>query len=254
MYEENNKMYGLVRQLGPWKPVEKDIFNFAAPASQDPSDVRYLAPDGTPNVTNTHNEPSQMGGGVTVIKTPYKTTVIQRVIDDPRVHTPGRRLDVNRLMGADRMPLEPGLSIGPSRAMVTGPLSVLPDLGEAKTPYTMPDINFIPPPLSDEQKKKIVDDQNANTSFRQTGFGAYYDPSKMMEVWGKMTADERKIAKEALTTFGKMTPAQRTYEFAKENSIIRRIYTLYKGEQAAYYMSDVLAVAADVLQFVALFV
>lgn len=254
MYEQNNKMYGLVRQLGPWKPVEKDIFNFAAPAPQDPSDLRYLAPDGTPNATDTHAEPTQTGGGVTVIKTPYKTTVIQRVVDDPRVHTPGRRLDINRLMGAERMPLEPGISLTATRATVTGPISTIPDYGAGKTPYTMPDINFVPPPLTDEQKKKIIDDQAANAAFRQTGFGSFYDPSKMMEVWGKMNANERKIAKEALTTFGKMTPAQRTYEFAKDSSIIRRIYTLYKGEQTAYYMSDVLAVAADVLQFVSLFV
>ena len=262
MYEQNNKMYGLVRQLGPWKPVEKDIFNFAAPAAADPSDFKVLAPDGTPNFTNTHAQYTQQGAGVTVIKTPYRTTIIERVIDDPRVHTPGRRLSVDRILGANRMPMEPGTSIRAGRGAISGTMTPMPMQAiteeqpkqPAATPYTMPDASKPAPPLTSEQVSNIIDDQNKTTSERQTGFGTYYDPSKLIEVWDKMTAAEKTIAKTALQEWAKMNAAQRVAEFSKPTSILRRIYTLYKGEQAAYYMSDVVGTLADILQFVSILV
>lgn len=231
-------MYGLVRQVGPWDVKESDILNIYRPREYDPSDRQLLKPDAVPNGVEPFQQYSQIGGGVTLTR----LGVLDRAMDDPRVQTPGRRLSVNRLLGSKRVPMEmpEGSSIKALRAagMNMGQGDQDPTKG---TPYTLLDTSKAPD-LSKEQQQQLIIDQEKIKATQQTGFGPFYDPSKTIEVWNKMTDAEKKLAKEQLAIWRTMTVEQQVREWSKESSIIRRIYTLYKGDMPAKYLSEVIEV------------
>lgn len=204
MYEKYNKMkYGLVRQLGPWTPTEADIFNFAAPARSDPSDYQILNPDGVPNTTDTHAQSTQLGGGKVAIKTPDGgMTILQRVVDDPRISIPGRRLDINRKAGASRMPIEPGTGYGPLRTVGVGSSALSLPKAEAPTTTTTPTFTQTGAPPPDWRARlktwaKLDEDSRWTLIKRYAGeFPKEFDP-----YIPSFTADEKDLFKRAALTY-----------------------------------------------------
>lgn len=252
---------GLVRQLGPWQPTAQDIFSFAAPRPYDPSDVQFIAPDGTPNVTNTRSQYVTEGGGKTVIRSPKTVTVLQRVIDDPRLNTPGRRLSNNLKFMAQRMPMEPGTELTPITSSISQPPEVITtEEGAAEEeeffgpdtltvpPYTMPDTSAAPflTQKQIDQFNKMVDD---NKTKGRGLIAQVMDPWK--NIWADLSDAEKTLAKSAFATFNKLTLEQQVRELNRPSSIIG---TLFRRVQAARgktqkTISDVLQTIADIAMF-----
>lgn len=88
--------YGLVRQIGPWEMTANDWRKVSAPVDIDPSDYQQIRP-GSVEAIN----PFLVG-----ISPILDRKVTLPPADDPRVTAPGRRLTINRVLGAKRMPLE----------------------------------------------------------------------------------------------------------------------------------------------------
>lgn len=271
MYEIDNKMNtnwggGLVRQLGPWQPTAQDIFSFAAPRPYDPSDNEFLQPDGTPNVTNTRAQYVTEGGGKTIIKTPKTTTIINRVIDDPRVSAPGRRLSQSRILGARREPMEPMGEIVPLQSSLT--IETPPAAAKEEEviveeeiflpskitvpPYTMPDTT--PAPLMTQSQINQFNQMVADNESKSKGLIAQVmDPWK--NIWANLSAEESKIARQAFNVFNKMTLEQQLRELNSRTSIIGALYRRVQIERGKIQktVSDVLQTLADLAVFASFF-
>lgn len=252
---------GLVRQLGPWKPTAQDIFTFAAPRPHDPSDVNWIAPDGTPNVTNTRAQYVTEGGGKTVIRKGPVTTVLGRVIDDPRVAAPGRRLSESQRLGYRRMPMEPLGDVKPLQMMMDIPtveVSKQEDLAQEEDvylpiklsvpPYTMPDTSQAPPlsPSQLAQFQQMV----ADNKLKSKGLiEEVINPWKA--IYASLDAAEKDLAKKAITTFNKMTVEQQLRELNSKTSIVgnlfRRVQVARGKTQKT--ITDVLQTMADLVMF-----
>lgn len=229
--------YGLVRQFGPWKPSETDIEELFAPPPYDPSDYQALQPDAV-GPTDESLIPYQLGGGFSLMN----GSVVDPPTYDPRFTVPGRRM-------IDARPMEEAGEV----VALTGQTQAGVDFGVANnTPYSMPDPN-LKVTLTDEDFKNITDIQAQIVATQQTGIGPFYDPSKMISVYNKMTGSERAVAEKALLTWKTMTARQKAQEFLNPNSIMRRIYTLYKAEMPAKYVALLVSQLADIAMFSMMF-
>lgn len=88
--------YGLVRQVGPWPLTASDLQKVMAPPETDPSNYQTM-------------HPATIRDGVSAVlpMSPYvDRTVILPMEIDPRISLPGRRISINRALGAKRQPLE----------------------------------------------------------------------------------------------------------------------------------------------------
>lgn len=261
----NNTQWGegLVRQIGPWQPTAKDIFSFAAPGPYDPSDQRFLQPDGTPNSTDTRAQWVTDGGGKTIIKTPKYTTVINRIVDDPRLNAPGRRLSNNRILGAKRQPIEP---VGDIRALSSSMQEIQPKPApeqEEKVeeeevflprelivpPYTMPDKSKPAPFMTQNQIDAFQAMVEANRQKDQGLIAQVMDPFK--NTWNALSLKERQLARKAFEIFNEMTLEQQVRELQSKTSIVgtlfRRAQKL-RGEQNQT-IQTILQTIADVVMF-----
>lgn len=235
--EARQRMYGLVRQFGPWKPTEDDIMELFAPAPTDPSDLQVIQPDGV-GPTEEAMLPFLLGGGFSLIN----GSVVDPPTYDPRWAVPGRKM-------IDARPMEEAGGV----TALTGQYDVGYKVdASAATPYDMPNPNMTVT-LSEADLKNIADIQARILATQQTGIGPFYDPSKMVEVYKKMTATEQERAKQALLIWAKMSAAQRAQEFLNPNSIMRRLYTLYKAQMPAKYVSMLLDQASDMAMFALMF-
>lgn len=246
--------YGLVKQLGPFKPTQEDLQAVASTMRIFPRREEKIQPDATP--ANVKDElsflPTLLGGGFSLLK----GSVVDPPIYDARVTAPGQKMQGGP-------PLEgPGIlsAIQSVVAGMTPGTDEIPAPGqEAKTgstpaaPATMPDASKQVAPLTPEEIAKIKDAQEKIRSTQQTGFGTYYDPSKIFEVYNKMTPEEKTKAMAALAEWKKMSVEQRYREWINPNSIMRRIYTLYKGTMPAKYVSQLLDVFKELVEVSALF-
>lgn len=253
---------GLVRQMGPWQPTARDIFSFAAPGPYDPSDLQYLQPDGTPNATDTRAQWVSDGGGKTIIRTPKTTTVINRVVDDPRLNAPGRRLSNNRILGAYRQPIEP---VGDLRAMSSALQEIQPDpVPEAEPvkeeevflpreiispPYTMPDKAKPAPFMTQNQIDGFMAMVEANKNKNEGLIAKVMDPFKI--TWNALTTKEKELAYKAFQVFNTMTLEQQVRELQTRTSIVGEIFRRaqkLRGEQQQT-ITNVLQTLADVVMF-----
>lgn len=249
---------GLVRQIGPWQPTAQDIFNFAAPKPYDPSDLRYIQPDGTPNVTNTRAEYISEGGGKTIIKTPKYTTVLQRVVDDPRLNTPGRRLSQSRILGARREPMEPLGEIVPLQGSLTmEPPEVQEAVVEEEVfmpvkitvpPYTMPDTSTAP--LLTQNQINQFNQMVADNKTKGKGLiDQVMDPWK--GIWAALSADEKALGTKAFDIFNKMPLEQQLREINSKTGIIGNLFRRVQIQRGKTQktISDVLQTLADIAVF-----
>lgn len=247
----NPNRYGLVKQMGPWKPTQTDMYEIKSNVRNYPRRQQYIEPDGTP--INVNDElaflPTLLGGGFSLLK----GSVVDPPIYDARVTAPGARMLGNPLEGPGVLTAIQSVVAGmgapePSQAVAPGAPAT-----PAQTPYTMPDSTQQVPPLTAEEIKKITDAQDKIRSTQQTGFGTYYDPQKMIDVWNQMTPEEKTKATTALTEWKKMNVEQRFREWIKPDTIMRRIYTLYKGTMPAKYVSQLMDVFTQLVEMSAMF-
>lgn len=88
--------YGLVRQVGPWPLTASDIQKVLHPQSVDPSDYQSIRP------YVVHDGATQP-----IVKSVIaQRTVLLPPADDPRVSVPGRKIGIDRALGAKREPME----------------------------------------------------------------------------------------------------------------------------------------------------
>lgn len=87
--------YGLVRQVGPWPLTASDLQKVMAPPAPDPQDYQQIRPfvvrDGD------EFQPRSVVSD---------RSVMLPLEMDPRIALPGRRISINRALGAKRQPLE----------------------------------------------------------------------------------------------------------------------------------------------------
>jgi hypothetical protein len=231
------RRYGLVRQFGPWKPTEDDIMELFAPAPEDPSDFQVLQVDAV-GPTEDALIPYELGGGFSLVN----GSVVDPPTYDPRWAVPGRKM-------IDARPMEEAGSVVALTGQYEGGYKL--DVNAA-TPYDMPNPNMTVT-LTETDLKNIADIQARILATQQTGIGPFYDPTKMINIYKKMTATEQQKAKDALLIWAKMTTAQRAQEFLNPNSIMRRIYTLYKAEMPAKYLALLVDQTADMAMFAMFF-
>lgn len=248
----NSFKYGLVKQVGPFKPSQEDLQAIASTTRIFPRREEKIQPDATP--ANVKDElsflPTLLGGGFSLLK----GSVVDPPIYDARITAPGQKMQGGPPMEG------PGI-LQAIQSVVSGMSSLGKDIPapgqEAKTtpaaPATMPDASAQVKPLTPEEIQKWKDQEAKVRSTQQSGFGTYYDPSKLMAVWNKMTSDEKTKAMTALAEWKKMSYDQRYREWIKETSIMRRIYTLYKGTMPAKYVSQLLDVFSDLVEVSAIF-
>lgn len=251
---------GLVRQMGPWQPTARDIFTFAAPAPYDPSDRQFVQPDGTPNSTNTRAQYITEGGGKTIIKTPKYTTVINRIIDDPRVVAPGRRISNSRLLG--RQPMEPVGDLRPLSGTVEEVAAPAKPAEEPVVeeevflpreiivpPYTMPDKSKPAPFMTQNQIDAFTAMVEANRNRDQGLIAQVMDPFK--NTWNALSAKEKTLGRQAFKIFNEMTLEQQFRELQSKTSIVATIFRRaqkLKGEQQQT-ITNVLQTIADLAMF-----
>lgn len=87
--------YGLVRQVGPWPLTQSDLQKVMVAPSPDPSDYQQIRPFVVRD-----------GDSFLPRSLVADRTVMLPMEIDPRISLPGRRISINRALGARRQPLE----------------------------------------------------------------------------------------------------------------------------------------------------
>lgn len=245
----NMRRYGLVRQVGPWTPTQEDLIEIFAPPQKYgngnyPRDYDSIEPDAVPNGVDPDllYMPLSLGGGFSL----FDGKVVDPPIYDARVSAPGKKLWGQPLEHLGKMAMR--IAVG-SEIIANKPLP-------SKDPEGPP----LPPgggsgtkdePLTQQEWTIIKNYQNEYMKTRMTPWGPLYSPQEMINIWKQMTQDEKLLATKALTRFRQMSDDEKFNEWHDEKSIMRRIYTLYTGEQAAYYTVDFLQKASQ-FAFIAL--
>lgn len=152
--------YGLVRQVGPWPLTESDLRKVLQEPNDDPTDYQdirpYMVRDGA-------TQPLSKS----VLAQP---TVLLPPAEDPRVYIPGRRISINRALGAKREPLEgqgalTALSGGGSLKLKLDPytgqiVSDQPSLLEKEAPEAQKEVPIKPStPAAPLPKRKMTPDE-----------------------------------------------------------------------------------------------
>lgn len=242
--QPNLRRYGLVRQLGPWTPVAEDLIEIFAPPQtygngNYPRDFDTIEPDAVPNGLDPDllYMPLNLGGGFSL----FDGKVVDPPIYDARVTAPGKKLWGQPLEHLGKMAMR--IAVG-SELLSNKPLP-------SKDPEGPPLGGPKEETLTKEEWGIIKDYQNQYMKTRMTPWGPLYSPQEMIKIWNQMTQDEKRLATKALTKFRQMSDDEKFNEWHNENSIMRRIYTLFTGEQAAYYTVDFLQKASQ-FAFIAL--
>lgn len=253
----NLNRYGLVRQIGPWQPTNSDLQEIFAPAKRYangnyPRDFSVIAPDAVANGVdpNALHSLFSLAGGFSL----FNGTVVDPPIYDARVTAPGKRLgrkqplrDISDIPGL-AVKLAPGMfSSGPPK-LETKPLPLPTPTPDAPKPPTDQKPTPVPPKgqqpnqpiskLSQDEWRYVKDIEDKIKSTRMTPFGPLYSPEETISIYNQLTFQEKRIVKEALTKWKTMTPDQKFMEWDNKNSIFRKVYTLFTGQQAAYYTLD----------------
>lgn len=258
MAAPNMRRYGLVRQVGPWTPTQEDLIEiFATPQKfgngNYPRDYDTIEPDAVPNGVDPDllYMPLNLGGGFSL----FDGKVVEPPIYDARVTAPGKKMWGQPLEHLGKMAMR--IAVG-SEIISTKPKpSVDPDPEvlpkPPKDPKDPKDPDSKDPPLTKEEWEIIKNYQKEFMYTRMTPFGPLYSPQEMIKIWEQMTQDEKRFATKALTEFRKLSDDEKFYEWHNPNSVMRRVYTLYTGEQAAYYTWDFMKKALQFAFIAALF-
>lgn len=248
----NPNKYGLVKSVGPFDPTPADIYNVGSNLISRiiPRRNQVIEPDAVPNGVNDDLMwlPTLIGGGFSM----ENGSVVQEAIYDARITAPGQKVRGIPMEGPGVLSAIESV-VNNLRPTPAAPTSTAEVAKPATTPYTMPDSTKQVPPLTEEEIKKIKDDIEKIRSTQHTGFGTHYDISKLKAIYDKMDATDRVNMQKALEEWQKMDVNQRYREWIKESSILRRIYTLYKGEMPAKYVAQFLDVAKELIEMSAWF-
>jgi hypothetical protein len=236
----NLRTYGLVRQLGPWNPTIEDLVEVFAPAPRYgnghyPRDYDIIDPDAVPNGVDPDmlHSPVSVGGGFSI----FNNTVVQPPIYDARITAPGQKL------------LGPPLEDFSPYASILRPISEMVSEGPPKLEKIKKKGDQKPKdvPLTAQDWQDARDVQNQIMSTRMTPWGPLYSPEETIALYEQLTVSEKRLVKEALTKWKNMTAQERYNEWNQQDSLFRKVFTLYTGQQAAKPTIDFLGTVADLV-------